>query len=704
MKIQCESHLTRNVKRFSDKVTALDSARYWSGKRYAGKAAQLAMNQLKKNGRKDVPKLMIIIKMGPSSDRLEPQLKRFQEKGVKTVLISAFPESQKSKYSDTFIWSHIKVQSIAQLMQYQPIIMDNIFSAIIPFPLADDEQTDHETSTSIAKKTTTTTKVTSKTTTTTTSTTKRTTTPSTTSPTTTSTKTTTTISTTKSTTKSTTTSTTTTTTTTTKTTTTTTTTTSTTTASTKTTTTTKPPTTSIFTTTSVKITTTTLPTTTVPLKTNSQTSSYEMTSNESTEVPSTTTEVMNKDFTTTEPTTAFEEKLQYTTTSSSVLSTSFDVQSTVQPSDSISETYPVSSNTESTFVDRPLSEVTTESYSSPIETSTVQVDTDSVETTTAFDIYKNRPELILNISTGSFDTTTDSEMHFNTTAVYEDTSLALEPTSKSTIETTKEQTTENMGQVTFFSTAATSVEHTDASSEPNKKTFPILTSTNKAEVTTAAPNTNILNTTTIEQFDNNESSGGFASGDGVEIELDTDDEDLIGRHQSSRVIKSTAPVIVVTTRMPTETESTTKSLLESSTAELNNFTSGYQTSISKESPTTPPRSSTEQATMSQTDITSDSFTETSTRSTRSSMSTASRSLNNMTTIRTNENLASTESHSKSYETDTESTTSSSFTTNSDTFISSTENQRKDLTMMLPFTHFFDINHSHSNLILNLGQV
>ena len=115
------------MKRFSDKVTALDSARYWSGKRYAGKAAQLAMNQLKKNGRSGVPKLMIIIKMGPSSDRLEPQLKRFQEKGVKTVLISAFPESQKSKYSDTFIWSHIKVQSIAQLMQYQPIIMDNIF-------------------------------------------------------------------------------------------------------------------------------------------------------------------------------------------------------------------------------------------------------------------------------------------------------------------------------------------------------------------------------------------------------------------------------------------------------------------------------------------------------------------------------------------------------------------------------------------------
>ena len=350
------------------------------------------------------------------------------------------------------------------------------------------------------------------------------------------------------------------------------------------------------------------------------------------------------------------------------------------------------------------SEVTTDR--SPIETSTVQLvtDDDSVETVTEFVIAKYRPELILNISTGSFDTTPDSEIQVNTTAVYEDTSLAFEPTSESTIETTKGQTTENMGQVTFFSTAATSVEHTDASSELNKKTFPILTSTNKAEVTTAAPKANVLYTTTIEQFDNTESSGDFPSGDGAEIELDTDDEDLIGRHQSSRVTKSTTPVILVTTQIPSETKSTTESLLESSTGELNNLTTRSPTPAPTESSATPPKSPTEQPTMLPTDISTNSLVETSTRVTRSSMSTLPRSLNNMTTGQTNGNLASTESYSKSYETDTESTTSSSYTRNSESIASSTENKRKDLTMMSPLTHFSVINQSHSNLILNLGQV
>ena len=341
-------------------------------------------------------------------------------------------------------------------------------------------------------------------------------------------------------------------------------------------------------------------------------------------------------------------------------------------------------------------EVTTRDRSpiSTVQASTVQP---SVETVTEFFINKYRPELISNISTDSFETTTGLEV--NTTAVYEDTSLSLEPTSESPIETTKEETTENMGQVTFFSTAATSVEHTDASSEPNKKTFPILTSTNKAEVTTAAPKTNVLYTTTIEQFDNTESSGDFASGDGAEIELDTDDEDLIGQHQSSRVSKSTAPVIVVTSQMPTVTESTTKYLLESSTGKDNNFTTRSPTPLPS---TTSPETSTEQATMSQTDMTTNSLTETSTRSTRSAMSTLPRSLN--TTGQTSENLVSTKSYSKSYETDTESTTSSSYTTGvSNSGVSSTENERNDLTMVSPYFSFV-INQSHSNLILNLGQV
>ena len=45
----------------------------------------------------NTPKIMLIVKMGPSSDRLEPRLKKFQEQGTKVILISAFPESHNSK-------------------------------------------------------------------------------------------------------------------------------------------------------------------------------------------------------------------------------------------------------------------------------------------------------------------------------------------------------------------------------------------------------------------------------------------------------------------------------------------------------------------------------------------------------------------------------------------------------------------------------
>ena len=115
-------------------VSSLDAVNFQSGNRYAGAAATRAFNRLRDDGRLDVPKVMLIIKMGPSSDRLEPRLKKFQENGVRVVLISAFPESHNSKYSDASVWSHIKIDTIAQLMHYQPILMETIFGAVLEFP------------------------------------------------------------------------------------------------------------------------------------------------------------------------------------------------------------------------------------------------------------------------------------------------------------------------------------------------------------------------------------------------------------------------------------------------------------------------------------------------------------------------------------------------------------------------------------------
>ena len=129
------SHRTRIAKKMTDtSVSSLDAVNFQSGNRYAGAAATRAFNRLRDDGRKEVPKVMLIIKMGPSSDRLEPRLKKFQENGVRVVLISAFPESHNSKYSDASVWSHIKIDTIAQLMHYQPVLMETIFGAVLEFP------------------------------------------------------------------------------------------------------------------------------------------------------------------------------------------------------------------------------------------------------------------------------------------------------------------------------------------------------------------------------------------------------------------------------------------------------------------------------------------------------------------------------------------------------------------------------------------
>ena len=403
-------------------------------------------------------------------------------------------------------------------------------------------------------------------------------------------------------------------------------------------------------------------------------------------------------------TSTFEENLQYTTTSSSVLSTSFDAQSTVQPSDSISETYSVSSNTESTLFE---SEVTTDRALVETRSSTVPITLDSgdsedySETVTEFIIGKYHPELI-NSSTGAFDSTTDSGIKLNTTAVYEDTSLALDVTTESSTKSqpTEAQTTKNIGQVTLFSTAATSIEQTDASSEPNKETSPIFTSTNRAEVTTPAPKTLLHTTATIEQFDSNtESSGDYGSGEGADDELDTDDEDLINRHQSSKASMSTEQVVVVTTPIPTKVypaESTTepRTIMETSPSDF--------TTISETSSTSTPKIEAEASTTVSLELSTEPSMDSSTKSSSdipnllNATSTGASSLSVTTPVMpessidittdeltTNANPTATESLSKSpvYETNTEPLTSSSYTTNSEMFDSSTENNRNDLPMM-----------------------
>ena len=66
-----------------------------------------------------MPKVLVIIKCGPSADRLEPTLVALKNKGIKIVLISAFPESENSKYSDNSVYAHVKIHSVAQLVQLQ---------------------------------------------------------------------------------------------------------------------------------------------------------------------------------------------------------------------------------------------------------------------------------------------------------------------------------------------------------------------------------------------------------------------------------------------------------------------------------------------------------------------------------------------------------------------------------------------------------
>ena len=265
---------------------------------------------------------------------------------------------------------------------------------------------------------------------------------------------------------------------------------------------------------------------------------------------------------------------------------------------------------------------------------------------------------------------------------------------------TEAQTTKNIGQVTLFSTAATSIEQTDASSEPNKETSPIFTSTNRAEVTTPAPKTLLHTTATIEQFDSNtESSGDYGSGEEADDELDTDDEDLINRHQSSKASMSTEQVVVVTTPIPTKVypvESTTMSrtIIETSPSNFTTISDISSTSTPKieaeASTTVLLELSTELSMDSSTKLSSDIpnlLNATSTGASSLSVTTPvmPESSIDITTdeLTTNTNPTTTESLSKSpvYETNTEPLTSSSYTTNSEMFDSSTENNRNDLPMM-----------------------
>ncbi|CAG5096343.1 Oidioi.mRNA.OKI2018_I69.XSR.g14574.t2.cds [Oikopleura dioica] len=120
------SHKVRMLKTYEQDISILDMAKYESGKRLAGSGAKKIFNLMRKKGSKKIPKTILMIKCGPSLDKLEPVLNRLQKLGIRVILISAWPRSNESTYKDNFI--HLKFDTVAKILNLQPKILKLILS------------------------------------------------------------------------------------------------------------------------------------------------------------------------------------------------------------------------------------------------------------------------------------------------------------------------------------------------------------------------------------------------------------------------------------------------------------------------------------------------------------------------------------------------------------------------------------------------
>ncbi len=115
------SHKVRMLKTYGHDISILDMAKYESGKRLAGSGAKKIFNIMRKQGKREIPKTILMLKCGPSLDKLEPVLNRLQKLGTRVILISAWPRSSESTYKDNFI--HLKFDSMANILNLQPRIL-----------------------------------------------------------------------------------------------------------------------------------------------------------------------------------------------------------------------------------------------------------------------------------------------------------------------------------------------------------------------------------------------------------------------------------------------------------------------------------------------------------------------------------------------------------------------------------------------------
>ncbi|CBY15943.1 unnamed protein product, partial [Oikopleura dioica] len=115
------SHKVRMLKTYGQDISILDMAKYESGKRLAGSGAKKIFNLMRKQGKREIPKTILMLKCGPSLDKLEPVLNRLQKLGTRVILISAWPRSSESTYKDNFI--HLKFDSMANILNLQPRIL-----------------------------------------------------------------------------------------------------------------------------------------------------------------------------------------------------------------------------------------------------------------------------------------------------------------------------------------------------------------------------------------------------------------------------------------------------------------------------------------------------------------------------------------------------------------------------------------------------